>query len=109
MGEALALRGEEDGGFTTVDLLQIDLFSGKSAVYKLGAAPTYLRRGGVVERLCQRSSLPVVTPSLTSSTQSPASRDRGKASGADSSGRTAKTPCGCWRSSSGQGWPRRRP
>lgn len=55
VGEALALRGEEDGGFTTVDLLQIDLFSGKSAVYKLGAAPTYLRRGGVVERLCGES------------------------------------------------------
>ena len=34
---------------------QIDLFSGKSAVYKLGAAPTYLRRGGVVERLCGES------------------------------------------------------
>lgn len=51
VGEALALRGEEEGGFTTVDLLQIDLFSGKSAVYKLGAAPTYLRQGGAVERL----------------------------------------------------------
>ena len=51
VGEALALRGEEEGGFTTVDLLQIDLFSGKSAVYKLGAAPTYLRRSGSVERL----------------------------------------------------------
>ena len=51
VSEALALRGEEEGGFTTVDLLQIDLFSGTSGVYKLGAAPTYLRRGGVVERL----------------------------------------------------------
>ena len=51
VGEALALRGEEEGGFTTVDLLQIDLFNGKGAVYKLGAAPTYLRRGGSVERL----------------------------------------------------------
>ena len=50
VSEALALRGEEDGGFTTVDLLQIDLFSGKSAVYKLGAAPTYLRKGGTVGR-----------------------------------------------------------
>ena len=57
VGEALALRGEEEGGFTTVDLLQIDLFSGKSAVYKLGAAPTYLRRGGGVERL-RGESLP---------------------------------------------------
>ena len=55
MGEALALRGEEEGGFTTVDLLQIDLFNGKSAVYKLGAAPTYLRRSGAVERLSGQS------------------------------------------------------
>jgi stage II sporulation protein E len=57
VGEALALRGEVHGGFTTVDLLQIDLFTGQGAVYKLGAAPTYLRREGRVERLCA-SSLP---------------------------------------------------
>lgn len=55
VGEALALRGEEEGGFTTVDLLRVDLFSGRSAVYKLGAAPTYLRRGGQVERLVGES------------------------------------------------------
>ena len=51
VGEALALRGEAEGGFTTVDLLRLDLFTGRGAVYKLGAAPTYLRRGGEVERL----------------------------------------------------------
>ena len=51
VGEALALRGECSGGFTTVDLLQLDLFSGRGAVYKLGAAPTYLKKGGTVERL----------------------------------------------------------
>lgn len=57
VGEALALRGEDRGGFTTVDLLQVDLYSGRTAVYKLGAAPTYLRRGGQVERL-EGSALP---------------------------------------------------
>lgn len=51
VGEALALRGEERGGFTTVDLLRLDLFSGESAIYKLGAAPTYLRRNGQVEKV----------------------------------------------------------
>lgn len=61
VGEALALRGEEQGGFTTVDLLQIDLFSGAGGVYKLGAAPTYLRRGGAVERLAGES-LPAGVP-----------------------------------------------
>ena len=57
VGEALALRGEAEGGFTTVDLMQIDLFTGRGAVFKLGAAPTYLRRGDQVERL-SGSALP---------------------------------------------------
>lgn len=51
VGEALALRGEVQGGFTTIDLLQLDLYTGRGAVYKLGAAPTYLRHGREVERL----------------------------------------------------------
>ena len=57
VGEALALRGEAEGGFTTVDLAQIDLFTGRGAVLKLGAAPSYLRRGSQVERL-SGSALP---------------------------------------------------
>lgn len=57
VGEALALKGEAEGGFTTVDLLRLDLFTGRGEVYKLGAAPTYVRRGGQVERL-SGSSLP---------------------------------------------------
>lgn len=48
---ALALRGEINGGFTTVDLLHIDLFTGAGALYKLGAAPSYLRRRGSVSRV----------------------------------------------------------
>ena len=51
VSSALALRGEEAGGFTTVDLLQVDLFTGRGAVYKLGAAPTYVRHDGQVRRL----------------------------------------------------------
>ena len=51
VGEALALRGEAKGGFTTVDLLQLDLYTGRGAVYKLGAAPTYLKKTDGVERL----------------------------------------------------------
>ena len=57
VGEALALRGEAIGGFTTVDLLQVDLFTGQGAVYKLGSAPTYMKRSGGVERL-DSASLP---------------------------------------------------
>lgn len=48
---ALALRGEVNGGFTTVDLLSVDLFSGSAELFKLGGAPTYLRRKGVVSRM----------------------------------------------------------
>lgn len=49
--------GRGGGGFTTVDLLQVDLFTGEGAVYKLGAAPTYVRRGSSVRRIAG-SSLP---------------------------------------------------
>lgn len=48
---ALALRNEESGAFTTVDLLRIDLFTGAGEVCKLGAAPTYVKLGERVERL----------------------------------------------------------
>ena len=51
LNAALALRSEEEGGFTTVDLLELDLFTGAAALYKFGAAPTYLRRGGSVSRV----------------------------------------------------------
>lgn len=54
---ALALRGDTEGGFTTIDLLQVDLFTGQGGVYKLGAAPTYLRRKGQVTRI-SGSALP---------------------------------------------------
>ncbi len=57
MGEALALKGEAEGGFTTVDVLLVDLFTGRGAVLRLGAAPTYLRRDGKVEKL-SGTSLP---------------------------------------------------
>lgn len=52
---ALALRGEETGGFTTVDLLEVDLFTGEGMLYKLGAAPTYIRQGDSIRRLAGAS------------------------------------------------------
>ncbi len=51
LNSALALRGEEQGGFTTVDLLQVDLFTGEGSIYKLGAAPTYIKHGDSVRRI----------------------------------------------------------
>jgi len=57
LNSALSLRGEEEGGFTTVDLLQVDLFTGQAAVYKFGAAPTYIKKREGVQRIAG-SSLP---------------------------------------------------
>ena len=55
LSSALALRGEETGGFTTVDLLQLDLFTGEGELFKLGAAPTYVKKGNDVQRLSGKS------------------------------------------------------
>lgn len=57
VASALGLRWECTGGFTTIDLLELDLKTGEGAVYKLGAGPTYLRRDGVLSRITS-STLP---------------------------------------------------
>jgi len=51
LNSALFLRGEAQGGFTTVDLCRLDLFTGEGTVYKYGAAPTYLRKSGTVVKI----------------------------------------------------------
>lgn len=55
LNDSLALRGEERGGFTTIDLLRFDLFTGEGTIYKLGAAATYVRRGEKTLRLTGQS------------------------------------------------------
>lgn len=55
LSSALALRGEDQGGFTTVDLLEVDLISAKATLYKYGAAPTYFRRKGEIRRMTGQS------------------------------------------------------
>ena len=54
---ALAVRAREQMAFSTIDLLRVDLFTGEGAVYKLGAAPSYLRKNGIVNRI-GRGTLP---------------------------------------------------
>lgn len=61
LDQALVLRGEATGGFSTVDLLEIDLYGGRGTLYKLGASPSYLRQGGTVKCLSGRS-LPAGLP-----------------------------------------------
>lgn len=61
LNSALALRGEESGGFTTIDLLELNLITAKASLYKLGGAPSYLKRGSEVRRI-GGTSLPVGVP-----------------------------------------------
>ena len=48
---ALSLRSEDSGAFTTIDLLCLNLSTREAALYKYGAAPTYIKRHGTVRRL----------------------------------------------------------
>ena len=47
MNAAMVLKGEADL-FSTVDLLNVDLYNGKAVFYKIGAAASFLKRGGEV-------------------------------------------------------------
>ena len=51
LNSALLLRGGENWGFATVDLMCIDLFSGETSFFKYGAAPSYVRSGKAVRRI----------------------------------------------------------
>ena len=55
LNTALRLRGEDGGGFTTIDLLALQRGSGGAVLYKYGAAPSYLKRGGNVTRFTAAS------------------------------------------------------
>ena len=50
----------DDGGFATVDLLQADLTTGEAELFKWGAAPSYLKRKGKVEKIGTASPPPGV-------------------------------------------------
>lgn len=53
----LSARGlRENENSTTVDLLEIDCVSGKAALYKCGAASTFLLRDGAVTRFSSRTA-----------------------------------------------------
>ncbi len=47
MNTAMVLKGDADL-FSTLDLLQINLYNGKAAFYKIGAAASFLKREGEV-------------------------------------------------------------
>ena len=45
------VRDTENWGYSTVDLMCIDLFTGEACFYKYGAAPSYVRTGGVIRKI----------------------------------------------------------
>ena len=55
LNAALRLRSEDGGGFTTIDLLALQRGNGSAALYKCGAAPSYLKRSGLVSRFTSAS------------------------------------------------------
>lgn len=50
----------DDGAFSTVDLLEADLSTGKLTLWKWGSAPSYLRRGDELEKI--GTALPAARP-----------------------------------------------
>ena len=51
----------DDGAFSTVDLAEIDLMTGEAALYKWGAAPSYLKKKGAVEKIGTASPPPGIS------------------------------------------------
>lgn len=60
LGSMYLLR--QDGGFSTVDLLQISLVTGEGYLHKWGAAPSYLQSGRKLTRLGRSTPPPGVGP-----------------------------------------------
>lgn len=55
---ALGLKSAEQESGATLDLLTIDLYTGRAGLFKAGAAPSFLVRGGV-PRMLEGASLPM--------------------------------------------------
>ena len=51
LNSALILRSDAEGGFTTLDLLQVNLFTGQANLYKFGTAPSYFCQSQRVRRI----------------------------------------------------------
>ncbi len=66
LNSMMLLKNGEEWGFATVDLMCIDLFSGETAFYKYGAAPSYVKSGRTVRRVRSES----LAAGLTSGTDS---------------------------------------
>ncbi len=55
---AFSLKSEQTGVFSTLDLLCVDMYTGKADFYKYGGAVTYIKRGKRMRRITS-ASLPI--------------------------------------------------
>ncbi len=55
LNDLLLLKNQDDTDCCTIDLISIDLFSGKTEMYKYGAAASYVKSGEKVNRIAGRS------------------------------------------------------
>ncbi len=55
LGAAMLLHSEEEFSSASVDLLSLDLFTGRAELFKFGAAPTFLKNGDAVEQFVGES------------------------------------------------------
>jgi len=51
LNSVMLLKSTDSWGYATVDLMCIDLFTGKTAFYKYGAAPSYVCHGKTIRRV----------------------------------------------------------
>ncbi len=51
LNSVLLLKNGEEWGYSTIDLMCVDLFSGEACFYKYGAAPSFVKNGKVIRRV----------------------------------------------------------
>lgn len=51
LNSVLLLKNGEDWGYSTIDLMCIDLFTGETSFYKYGAAPSFVKNGKTIRRV----------------------------------------------------------
>jgi len=51
LNSVLLLKNGEEWGYSTIDLMCVDLFSGETCFYKYGAAPSFIRNGKAIRRV----------------------------------------------------------
>lgn len=62
LSSVMLLKAGDNWGFATVDLMCVDLFTGKTSFYKYGAAPSYVCSGKSVQRINCESFAPGLNP-----------------------------------------------